>query len=469
MPPHNLEAERRLLSALCLDNGLIDEAQALIGPDDFFRAAHGAIFRAIVDLRGRGREADGLTLADWFQTRDAWGQIGATGAHDGADALCEVLAAAPHAEAGAEALWIVAEKSTLRRTAEAAERAIRDCYAGRDSSEAVLARAFRALEDLDAGRRLPPERAMDAVMADAMAYRCSAGGATDALATPWASLDDVLGGLRPGHLVVIAGRPGSGKSILGLQLAVHAARAGARGASGGAVLLCSLEMPCVPDLAFRILSSLGGVPYRRLVEAGASLGAADEAALAAAVADATSRRLLVVDEPYQRAGNVIAAARRLARRGGLALVVVDYLQLLEHEGDRRDLRTEQVAQMTRRLRKMARDLRVPVVVLAQLNRAADKESRPPRLSDLRESGAIEQDADAVILLDHERPSPSDPLPSSRTIDLIVAKHRNGRTAKVTLLWRPEVFRVDDPPPGAAGIAVGAGLPHAPAADDDSPY
>ncbi|MBL8825432.1 MAG: DnaB-like helicase C-terminal domain-containing protein, partial [Planctomycetaceae bacterium] len=239
-------------------------------------------------------------------------------------------------------------------------------------------------------------------------------------------------GLRPKQLIVIAGRPGSGKSVLGLQLAAHATID-----LGKAVLFVSLEMSR-QELAERLFAARAEVHAERI--ASGHLDEDDRRRLVDAQNQIGFPSSAIDDTPRRSIVEIVSQARRLKRSGGLDLLVVDYLQLIEPDNSR-DPRHEQVARMARRLKMLARELEIPVVCLAQLNREVEKAGNgKPKLSHLRESGSIEQDADVVILVHREEQSRPDDPDVIGQAELIVAKQRNGRTGTVRALWQGETYR-----------------------------
>jgi replicative DNA helicase len=415
LPPQNLEAEEGVLGSIILEPEALDEVAVILQPEDFYRDIHQPIYRALRDLRDAGRPIDSIILADELIRRGEFDAIG------GAETIAGLLAAVPHAANARYYAGIVQQKSVVRGLIAAHNAGLHDCYENAYTAEELMERGEQALfavSDRIVGDRTLPLAEFAAGAMDAIVARSErrAPGVMSGLA----GLDDMTRGLRPGQLAIIGARPSIGKTALGLQVAEHAAIG-----QGVSTLFVSLEMDG-DELAERLIVGRARVPGQR-VRSGARLDP---------------------DSPSRNVSQVAAVARRLRAREGLGLVVVDYLQLLDAAPDlRRKDRHEQVADISRRLKQLARDLRIPVLVLCQLNRKAeDRSDFEPRLADLRESGAIEQDADTVWLL--HRPSFYRPDDRKGEADVIVAKQRNGPTGRVRLAFLPELTRFADLAPFA---------------------
>jgi replicative DNA helicase len=420
-------AERTVLGSLLRCNDCIAEVVPLLLAEDFAVYAHQAVFAAVVELWSRSLPVSTVTLADELQRRGRLEDAGGYGALDG------LLDLAP---TGGDVLYhasLVRDRALLRRLAQAAGEIQRDALNPPARADDVLADAERRVLEVSrlglTGESVPLAAAVDEAY-DALDAR-RAGG-TPGLPSGWLDLDRLTAGWQPGDLVVIAARPSVGKTALGLAAAAHAAVD-----LGRPVFFASLEQGR-RELAERLLCARAGVDSHRLRRGTLS---PDEVARVGAAGEVLRAAPLRIDDaPEQHAYRVGANARRMLARGGLALVVVDYLQLLRPD-DPKAPRQEQVAGMSRRLKHLARLLRVPVLALAQLNREVEhRQGQRPRLADLRESGGIEADADVVILL--HRPKPDDASPSS-LLELIVAKHRNGPTGTVILIWDKARMKFDN--------------------------
>ena len=430
--------ERHLLSCCLWGDPGADDALELVESADFTIPEHAAVFGVVADLRRAGRPVHANDVFESLARAHRLGLLG--GAAPAARWLGETAALE---WAGNRARYYAAhvrEASLFRRLrGVAAEIAAMSARPPGPASD-VLGRAEQLLFELTdvAGERGDTLRAAPAFLRDALDRideRIASGGALAGVATGYHDLDDILGGMRPGQLVVVGARPGGGKTALGLNVAVNAATA------GEPVVFFSMEMP-ESEIAGRLLAMGSGVSMHSVTR-GARL-TADEVRR---IAEAAGRGgfggcdFYLDATPDQPAGRLAAVCRRAVRRFGAKLAVVDYLQLMRPENPREN-RVQQVGMAARRVKQVARECGIPVVLLCQLNRQV--EGRPdgkPRLSDLRESGEIEQHADAVILLSSRADQPAH-QPVWET-DVIVAKNRNGPVAETSLAYRRAVMRFEN--------------------------
>lgn len=425
-PPHNLDAEASALGAMLLCVDAIDEVVDVIGPADFYRGAHRTIFEAVASLHDAGEPADPVTVADELDRRGHLDDVG------GAAALTDLATVVPSAVTAAHYARIVADCALRRRLLEAAGSIAglvhdppADASAAEvaDQAEALLHQTANAADNGEAAdlRRL---------LADQLARLQSLEGAgpVTGLPTGLADLDRLTAGLQPGSLVLLAARPGLGKSALAVGIAAHAAVRLRQPAA-----LFSLEMSA-SEICQRILAAETRVPLTRLRTG--ELADHHWADLSAAMGRLGDAPLHVDDSPGLDTRSVRARARRLQRRGGLALAIVDYLQLLAPPR-RMDNHASELAEISRSLKLLAKELAVPVLALSQLSRRPEERTdRRPQLADLRGSGGLEQDADLVWLLYREdayRPAPNPTGPA----ELAVAKHRNGPVGTVRLTFHAE--------------------------------
>jgi replicative DNA helicase len=432
VPPHNLEAEKSVLGAVLLDDrhlyGLLVEEH--LRPDHFYREQHGAVFAAMMELHNTDRRIDHLTVAEVLRERGKLDELG------GSEAIEELAGWVPAAGHAREYGRIVHD--------DAKKRAL--LTASYEIQASVLGREAPARDLVDRAERMMLEVAQDdsqkriRAIADILSeetdklHRLSVSK-TSLTGTPsgFTDIDRMTGGFQPGNLVVIAARPSMGKSALVANVAENAVL------DGFPVALFSLEMS-ESELAQRFVASqakIKGEELRRGKVAEARWPKILEACQR--LADAP---LFVDDSSDTGVLEIRAKSRRLHQQleGGLGLIIVDYLQLMRHEG-RVESRVEQVSQMSRGLKGLARELNVPVIALSQLSRAVEQRGgdKKPILSDLRESGAIEQDADLVMFIyreeyydkESERPGES---------DIIIAKHRNGPVGEVVLTFQKEYPR-----------------------------
>lgn len=418
MPPHDELAEQAVLGAAMSSPRALADALDTLVADDFWLQRNRFVFDAITTLAENGTGVDPVTVQAELDRRGK----PAAGAY-----VLDLFQGVPTARNIAHYAKIVADKAVLRRLSEAGQRAqqIALSPAG-EAAEAV--ELIRQEFDRVAAttRRATEVHAIDDLAASRIdAYHQPAD---TALATGWTDLDKALtGGLRPGTLTVIAARPGVGKSVLGGNLATAASLA------GNGVLFASLEMTR-DELTDRILASLAKVELSTIAER--MLTEHDHGRLRTAADKLTGAPLRIVDIPHLGITGLRTLSRDLTRTvRGLSLIIVDYLQLMR-PADPRAPRQEQVATLSRGLKLLAKELSVPVVALAQLNRGPEQRAdKRPAVADLRESGSIEADADAVLLL-HVDPAPE----KSGEIEVIIGKNRHGRQCSVHLAWAPYYAR-----------------------------
>lgn len=428
LPPQNLEAERGVLGSVLLMNEVLDEVVEVLAADHFYTDGHRKIFSAIRRLYDNGTQAiDPLTLAEELDRHSQLDDIG------GASYLEQVLESVPHAAHARYYAGIVREKWVQRQLIFACNEILSECYDGSNDPDDVLSaaeqRIFRILDDQGEPRKIEiKDILLDAF--DRINERMENDEVISGIPTGFPDLDQRLNGLQPSELVVLAARPSMGKTALVCNLAEGVAME-----TGQGVLLFSLEQSNL-ELAERLLCIRSQVNSHRLRSG--TLDDDERKLLVHASAELSEAPLFLDDQPGRTIAQITAVARRLQRRNGVRVVIIDYLQLIEPE-DKSSPREQQIALITRRLKALAKELSVPVIALAQLNRGVEhREDKRPRLSDLRESGAIEQDADVVIFL--HRPEHYNPEDRPGEADVIIAKNRNGPTDSVTLTWIKESMR-----------------------------
>ena len=408
-----IQAEQAVLGAILMTSGRVLDELTLTG-EEFFRPAHETIYRAAVKLQGTGTPADAVTLSGALLTAGDLNRVG------GPLYLHELLASVPTVTQAPHFARVVRDAFVSRRIAETGLRLAQHAASDTDDSQAALETARTELDRL----------ASTLTTSDALTVAESIDDALEALDNPeeypstgWAELDHIIGGWRPEALYVVAARPGVGKSVFATQAATQAAVR-----LGAPVFFASLEMSR-REINTRVLSALAAVDPKQ------PLGEAewDRIAKARKVID-DGAPLLVDDDSANTPAQIRAKAKAFQKRHGLGLIVVDYLGLMK-SGSRAESRQAEVAEMSRSMKLMARDLGAPVILLAQLNRESTKRAdKRPAISDLRESGAIEQDADVVILLHREDDPPTD-------IQMIVAKSRQGPTAYCDMTFEGHYSRI----------------------------
>lgn len=429
-PPQDLMAEQSVLGGMLLNKAAIDDVAEIIGVGDFYKPSHAMIFDAILTKHEAGEPADAVTVASALTAEGVLAKVG------GGPYLHELVNTVPTAANATYYARAVAEAAELRRVIETGTRLVQYGYntSGRDVTEVVnLAQA--ELTAAATGRQPIDVAEFTDFLDDTLAEILDDTGAGRGMSTGLGVLDDIIGGLKGGQMVVIAARPGVGKTILAVDilrfLAVHRAES---------VLMHSLEMSKA-DIQKRVLAAEAEVNLKRVINGGLR---PDEKAKITAAADGIRGVFFHIDDTAEvNLAHIRTTARRIAAEKGLALIVVDYLQLMSTGGNGQN-RAVELGAVSRGLKVLARELDVPIVACAQLNRASESRSdRRPQLSDLRESGSIEQDSDVVILL--HRDDYTDPeVPNAGEIDLIVAKNRNGPIDTATAIAQLHWARIIDP-------------------------
>lgn len=434
-PPCNLEAERAVLGSVLLKPDVCDDVVLIIRPEDFYDEGHQKLFAHMLALHEEGRKVDLTLLVDRLKTSGDLEMIG------GYAALAEIGNSVPTAANAQFYAGIVREKSTYRALINVGTQIVHDAYDQADESDQLLAQAeqkiFAILENRGLGQQADLQDVLRDVM-DRIDARMRGEHAAGGLETGFADYDALTGGLHESELIILAARPSMGKTALALNVAEHVS---AR--LHGGVLFVSLEMSKL-ELGDRLLCSFSRINGQRLRNG--TISNDERRKLVEAAAELSQAPLFVDDTPSRTVTEIAAVARRLKRKCELRLIVIDYLQLIEPDNSR-DPRQEQVARIARRLKHLARDLRVPVMCLAQLNRQAEaSRDNKPRLSHLRESGAIEQDADVVAFVHREEyycNSEEEKARVAGEAELIISKQRNGPIGDVKLTFLHKFTRFED--------------------------
>lgn len=431
LPPQSRDAERSVLGSMLRDNTVIGDVFQIIQVDNFYTDAHQKICDAIRVIYDRGKPVDMVLLADYLKEQKQIEDIGGYGY------LAELWEAAPTAANAEYYARIVRDKAIVRNLIHASTEILRDAYDQGQPADELLGNAERKILDI-AERGLTSETVtLDKAVTEAWdridAHATGDANSISGLATGFLDLDEITAGLQNSELVIIAARPSQGKTAFALNVARHIAVE-----EGHPILFVSLEQARI-ELAERLLCCQARVDSHKLRKG--HLGADDMQKLIEAGGVLRSAKMYIDDTPGLNMLRIAANARRLKLRQGIRAVFIDYLQLIEPD-NRRDPRQEQVSQISRRLKFLARELKIPVVALAQVNRASeDRGDHKPRLSDLRESGAIEQDADTVMLL--HRPEVYEPGQHEGIMEIIIAKQRNGPTGERTLTFLKQFMRFEN--------------------------
>lgn len=431
LPPYNVVAEKALLGSLLLDNDTLHEAeQVLRGPEDFFRDSHQVLYRAIRDLLARGVPADGVTL---HEELTLLGQLDAAG---GAEAISECLDAAPHACNAAHYAGIVRELAITRDAIATFEDGLRAAYSRQSRAAEVVTKAQEGLYRL-ACEAIGGGAVSGAVCAAEARLRLVRrfDGQPAGVMTGLADLDAIAGGLQDGCLHVLAARPSIGKSSLALNVCEYLSID-----KGTPTLFVSLEMKRL-DLMDRLFSSIARIDGN-LIRRPKDMTSYDLNAFRQAEATIARGKLLIDDTPGRTAAQIGSLARHHIVTSGVKLLVIDYLLRVDMQPRKGESRENYVARTCTEFANLARDLKIPILLLHQLNRQCEaREDRRPRMSDLRDSGQVEADADQVWLLHRPEQYRKDDRPGE--CDLIVAKNRCGATGAVRLAFDKRITKFSD--------------------------
>jgi replicative DNA helicase len=431
LPPHSPEAERCVLGSMLRDNGMIGDVLQIVRTENFYADAHQKIFQTMVALYEQGHPIDLMTLANKLQEQKQIEDIGGYGY------LAELWDAAPVAANAEYYARIVREKALIRHLIHAGTEVLRDAYDASLPADELLESAERRILDIAqmgiTGQAFTLEEALraayDRIDTRSQRDQMSISG----LPTGFIDLDDKTAGLQNSELIIIAARPSVGKTAMALNITHHVTVE-----ENLPAFFVSLEQSRI-ELAERLLCCHARVDSHKLRKG--HLSSEDMQKLIEAGDRLRRAKLFIDDTPGQGMLRIAANARRLKLRHQIKMVVIDYLQLIEPD-NRRDSRQEQVANISRRLKFLAKELDIPVVALAQLNRSPeDRTDHRPRLADLRESGSIEMDADTVMLL--HRPEMYEPGQAGGQVEVIIAKQRNGPTGEVNLTYIKQFMRFEN--------------------------
>jgi replicative DNA helicase len=430
VPPQNLEAEQSVLGAMMLSTDAMAQVVEVLEADDFYRSAHGTIYAALRDLFAHGEPIDTISAVEALRRRGVLDQVG------GALYLRDLVEQVPTPAGAAHYARIVSDAALRRRLIGAAADIIDISYAGADDADTIADGAEQRIYDV--ARREDKEET--AIIGDLVSQAMvdlesiqNRESAYTGIPTGFRDLDDLTSGMQEGNLVIIAARPGVGKSSLAMNIARNVA------VTDHPVAVFSLEMSRT-EIGMRLLCAEARVPWDRIRSK--RVGPEDWTRVVQAGETLHDAPLHIVDAGNVNIVDIRAKARRMKTgRQGLSMIIVDYLQLMTAPGARRpDNRQQEVAEISRSLKLLAKELSIPVVALSQLNRNPEaRADKRPQLSDLRESGAIEQDSDVVMFIHRDDGDQE----HKREAELIIAKHRNGPTGKVLLNFEPALTRFRD--------------------------
>ena len=428
-----MAAEQSVLGGMMLSKDAIADVLEKLRPGDFYRPAHQAVYDAILDLYGKGEPADAVTVAGQL---DRVGELRRIG---GAPYLHTLISTVPTAANAGFYAEIVAEKAILRRLVEAGTRIVQYGYAGADGQDVaeVVDRAQAEVYEVTERRTAEDYVALEELLQptmDEIDSIASRGGLSLGVPTGFQDLDEVTNGLHPGQMIIVAARPGVGKSTLAMDF-LRSCSIKHQMTSA----MFSLEMSKT-EIVMRLLSAeakikLGDMRSGRMSDD-------DWTRLARRMGEISEAPLFIDDSPNLTMMEIRAKARRLKQRHDLKLVVIDYMQLMS-SGKKVESRQQEVSEFSRSIKLLAKELEVPVVAISQLNRGPEQRTdKRPQVSDLRESGSLEQDADMVILL-HRPDAFERDDPRAGEADIILGKHRNGPTSTITVAHQLHLSRFVD--------------------------
>jgi len=428
--PHNTDAEQSVIGSMLMDKDAVTAAVDIVSEDDFYSRQYGVMFACMVELFNEGKPIDLVTVQEKLKEKDVPPEMSSL---DFARDLVENVPTSANVKSYAR---IVHEKAVKRRLIRVNEEIANTCYADKEDMDTVLGtteeKIFRVLQSKGSGDFVPIDIVTKKVM-DKIQEAFKNGAPVTGIPTGFLDLDYKTSGMQPSDLVLIAARPSMGKTAFVLNVVETVA--------------LKKELPCMifslemskEQLVNRLLSMESGIDAQKLRTG--QLSAQDfEVLLQSAIRISNAKNLVIDDTPGIGMTELRSKCRKKKLESGLGLIIIDYLQLMSGSGKGNDNRQQEIAEISRNLKALAREMEAPVIALSQLSRAC--EARPdhrPMLSDLRESGAIEQDADIVMFLyrddyynkDSEHPNEA---------EVIIAKQRNGPIGTVTLLWKPETTK-----------------------------
>ncbi|MDL1955791.1 MAG: replicative DNA helicase [Candidatus Desulfofervidus auxilii] len=422
--PHNLEAEQAVLGGILIDNEALYQVLETIKDEDFYRDTHRKIFRAYLELFEQNQPIDLVTVSEYLQNKGELEEIG------GATYLASLVEAIPTASNIAYYAKIVKEKAILRKLIACASEIIEQCLSSTDDVEEILDRSERAIFEVAGQRIQTPYFPLKDIIKDTFETLQSfsqKGNYITGVPTGFTDFDRLTSGLQPADLIIVAGRPSMGKTAFALNIAANAAIK-----HRIPVAVFSLEMS-KEQVAIRMLCAEAKVDTQKFRSG--FLADHDWQLLTEAATLLSEAPVFIDDTPAISILELRAKARRLKSEHNIGLVIVDYLQLMKGKG-RAERREQEISEISRSLKALAKELNVPVVALSQLNRRVEeREDKRPRLADLRESGAIEQDADLIVFLYRDEVyNRREDNPNRGIAEVIIGKHRNGPIGKVKLAF-----------------------------------
>ncbi|MEH7414026.1 primary replicative DNA helicase [Neobacillus bataviensis] len=426
MPPQNIEAEQAVLGAIFLEPSALTLASEILIPEDFYRASHQKIFNVMLDLNDQGKAVDLVTVTEELAAAKLIEDIG------GVSYLSDLSGSVPTAANIEYYARIVEEKSLLRRLIRTATNIASDGYSREDEVEALLSEAEKSIMEVAQRKNAGAFHNIKDVLVrtyDNIEEMHNRVGDITGISTGFAELDRMTAGFQRNDLIIVGARPSVGKTAFALNIAANVATK-----TGENVAIFSLEMGA-EQLVMRMLCSEGNIDAQRLRTG--SLTDDDWGKLTMAMGSLSNSGIFIDDTPGVRISDIRSKCRRLQQEHGLGMILIDYLQLILGSGRSGENRQQEVSEISRSLKQLARELKVPVIALSQLSRGVEqRQDKRPMMSDIRESGSIEQDADIVAFLyrDDYYDKESE---NKNIIEIIIAKQRNGPTGTVALAFVKE--------------------------------
>jgi len=431
VPPHSIEGEQAVLGGLLLSSRAWDQVADVVTESDFYREDHRLIFRAIHQLNERSKPCDAVTVTEWFEAHGNVDQI------DGGTYINQLTSSTPSAANVKAYAEIVREKSILRQLIDVGSEITTGVFSldGRSSQELLEAaerKVFAIAEQgMRAGKDFVSVQDTIKVAIEKIQELHEFEGEITGIPTGFKAFDKLTAGLQPSDLIIIAGRPAMGKTTLAMNIAEHAAIK-----HDVPVAIFSMEMSSL-QLVMRLFSSLGQIDQTKLRTG--NLDDLDWPKLTSAMNLLHKSKIFIDETPSLSPSELRARARRLKREHDIGLIVVDYIQLMAVPGTTENRATE-IAEISRSLKAIAKELNVPVVALSQLNRALEQRpNKRPVMADLRESGSIEQDADLIVFIYRDEVYNQE-TPEKGKAEIIIGKHRNGPTDTVVLTFQGQWLR-----------------------------
>jgi replicative DNA helicase len=428
LPPHSIQAEMCLLASMMLDKEIVGQVVQIVDREAFYQADHQIMFDVLLKLYEQNRPIDAVIVREELAKRQLLDEVG------GVPYLMQIIESVPSAAHGAHYASIVREKGLLRQLIAASNDVLRDAYAPHEQADVVLDKAEKRIFEIAQKKVGGSMQKMEDVLHEVFEMIENRG--QRGIETGFFELDDMMNGLQNGEMIIVAARPSMGKTALAMNIIEHV--------SADNRLPCavfSLEMS-KQQLAQRLLCSRGEIDAHKLRKG--LLQSHEYAHLANVVGELAKAPIWVDDSPGLTPLELRAKARRLKLQHDIKCIMIDYMQLMDNPGV--ESRQQQISEISRAIKAVARELAVPVIALSQLNRASEgRDGHRPRMSDLRESGSIEQDADVIMLLhreDYYRMSEPDFQPDN-IAEVIIAKQRNGPTGTVKLTFLNKATRFEN--------------------------